>query len=361
MLFNIYLGEFNDRQLEAEFIKHENAAAIKHIRPTVLLLGLIFFLFVIPDYYLTETSRKFQVIFLTRTFFLALVILFYLHLKLKPASHFNLHWISVYELLVSVSFLLIYYNYEAPNLFIQSFGAIALVLVFFHLANRWLHAFLISLFLASGFIMTTLARPEPVVTMELSAVGIYMVLIIALSSISSYRINIYKRMQFLNTRELLRLSETDALTGIYVRGKFDQELNKWIEILKRYRHPLSIIMFDIDDLKKINDRFGHLEGDRVIASVASLVRGFLRKADIFARWGGDEFAILLPHTEKQQAYKLAERIRDRITENVFEPTESLSCSFGVEELCSGDSSNSLLSRVDQRLYEAKKSGKNIVK
>ncbi len=118
MLFNKYLGEFSDRQLEAEFIKHENAAAIRYIRPAVLLLGIIFFLFVIPDYYLTESSRTFRFIFFTRFAFLALVFLLYLHLKLKPARHFNLHWISAYELIASLSFLLIYYNYKAPNIYV---------------------------------------------------------------------------------------------------------------------------------------------------------------------------------------------------------------------------------------------------
>ena len=107
--------------------------------------------------------------------------------------------------------------------------------------------------------------------------------------------------------------------------------------------------------------FSHLEGDRVLSTIVSLVKGVLRRTDIFARWGGDEFAILLPNTGKRQAYELAERIRELITGHHLETAEPLSCSFGLEELCKGDSRNSFLSRVDMRLYQAKKSGKNMVK
>jgi len=360
-MFNKNLDKFKDRELEAEFIKHENAAAIKYIRPAVLVLGILFFLFIIPDYYLTESMRNFGLIFMIRATFLALVILLYLQLKINPNRHLNLRWIPVYAFIASASFLLIYYIYESPNLFIQSFGVVALILVFFHLVNRWLQAFLISIFLGSGFIIVTLTRPEEVINFELLAVSIYIALVIVLSSISAFRINMYKRMQFINTRELQLLSETDSLTGIYVRGKFDQELSKWIELANRYGHPLSIIMFDIDDLKKVNDRLGHLAGDRIISTLASLVRRVLRKTDIFARWGGDEFVILLPNTEKDQAYELAERIRDLIAGHSFKAVGFLSCSFGVEELRKGDERNSLLSRVDRKLYEAKESGKNIVK
>jgi two-component system, cell cycle response regulator len=358
---NIFLGEFKNRQLEAEFLKHENAAAIKYIRPAVLLLGVLFFLFVIPDYHLTESAQTYQLILFVRSTFLALVIILYLQLKFKPAHHNKLHWVSAYELLVALSFLLIYYNYEMPNIFIQSFGAVILVLIFFHLGNRWLHALLVSLFLGFSFIMITLARPEELATMEVAAISVYMALFTALGSISSYRINIYKRMQFINNRELQRLSETDALTGIYTRGKFDQELNYWLDVASRYESILSIILFDIDDLKKINDTLGHLEGDRVLTTIVSLVRGMLRKTDIFARWGGDEFAILLPNTGKRQAYELAKRIKKHIKGHHFESAGPLSCSFGVEELRKGDTSSSLLSRVDMRLYQAKTRGKNLVK
>ncbi len=360
MTFNKFLGEFNDRQLEAEFLKHENAAAIKYIRPAVLLLGIIFFLFIIPDYYLTESSQTFRLILFIRSTFLALVILLYLQLIFKPTEHFKLHWITAYEFLVSLSFLIIYYNYESPNIFIQSFGAVILILIFFQLGNRWLHALFVSLFMGFAFIMIALTRPEELATMEVAAISVYMALFTALSGNSSYRINIYKRMQFINTRELQRLSETDALTGIYNRWKFDRELNYWLDVASRYENTLSVILFDIDDLKRINDTFGHLEGDRVLTTVVALTQGILRKTDIIARWGGDEFAILLPHTGKHQAYELAERIKMLITEHHFESAGSLSCSFGVEELRKGDTTSSLLSRVDQRLYKAKKRGKNWV-
>lgn len=357
----IFLGEFKDRQLETEYLMHENAVTIKYIRPAVLFMGILFFLFIIPDYYLTETRRIFQLILVIRSTFLVLVILLYLHHKIKPDLHYKLNWISAYEFIVSCSFLLIYYFYETPNICIQSFGAVALILIFFHLGNRWSHALLISLFLGFTFIMITLARPEIVDKMGIAAISVYITLFTAVISVSAYRINIYKRLQFLNTRELQLMSETDSLTGIYTRRKFDREAKTWIDLASRHQNPLSVILFDIDNLKDINDTLGHLEGDKVLTTIVSLVKGTLRKSDIFARWGGDEFAILLPNTDISQAYELAERLNELVRSHRSKLTGPISCSFGVEGLHKGDTMNSLFSRVDLKLYQAKICGKNKVK
>lgn len=360
MTFNKYLGEFKDRQTEAEFIRHETSGAVSFIRPAALILGFIFFLFIIPDYYLTESSQTFRVIFYIRAAFLLMIVTLYIVLKYLPGQLYLLRWISAYEFIVSLFFLLIYYLYESPNFFIHSLGAVALILAFFSVTNRWIYAVSVSLFLGVGFIITTAFRPEYIATSEFAAVGVYFTLVILVSSISSYRINVYKRMQFVNNKELKRLSETDTLTGIYIRRKFDQEANKWMELANRYNHPLSLVLFDIDNLKRINDEYGHLTGDRVLTTLAGIVKAVLRSSDIFARWGGDEFAILLPHTHKSQAHELAERIRDIVASHYFTQVGYISCSFGVAAFHKDDDITSFISRVDKRLYEAKKTGRNLV-
>ena len=360
MTFNKFLGEFEDQQLEAEFLRHETSGAIDFIRPATMVLGILFFLFIIPDYFLIESSQTFRSILYVRGAFLLLVTVLYTGLKYWP-DQFNLpHWISIYELIVSTSFLLIYYLYESPNFFIQSFGAVALILAFFYVANRWIYALAISLFLAAGFMIISVIRPEATPASEFAAVVVYPVLIVLMSSVFSNRINLYKRMQYANNKELQRLSETDELTGINARRKLDREINRWMGLARRYNHPLSLVMFDIDDLKSINDNYGHLIGDRVLSAVAEVVDRELRSSDIFARWGGDEFAILLPHTTRQQAYELAERIRDTISAHKFEQAGYITCSFGVAEFRKDDDINSFLARADQRLYEAKTTGRDLV-
>ncbi len=360
MIFNKYLGEFKDRQKEAEFMRHQATELMRYIRFAVIGFGFLFFLFIIPDYYLMGYEHGFRNILYIRATFFILVFLLYLQLLYYPERHYRLHWISAYELIASVCFLVIYYQYQSPNIFIQSFGVIALILAFFNIANRWLHTLLVSVFLGAGFLLTANLRPETVAYSDLAAVGVYITLVILMSAISSYRFNIYKRMQYLHSKKLQQMSETDSLTGIYTRSKFDREIESWIDLANRYNHALSIIMFDIDDLKKINDNYGHLAGDLVLSKLTGVVKKSLRKTDVFARWGGDEFAILLPHTGRLQAFELAERIRSLISDTIFDPAGSVSCSFGVTSFRRGDTMDSFLSAADRRLYEAKKSGKNVV-
>ena len=105
------------------------------------------------------------------------------------------------------------------------------------------------------------------------------------------------------------MSVKDPLTGIYNRKKFDDVVDQWVSFPNRYGSPLSILLFDIDNFKGVNDHFGHMMGDKVLKQVVHAVQGCIREADVFARWGGDEFAILLPNTNLAEARKLAERLR----------------------------------------------------
>ncbi len=190
---------------------------------------------------------------------------------------------------------------------------------------------------------------------------VYIVIVIALCSIMALRSHHYKRIQYINSKELIRLSITDHLSGIYNRAKLDEELKRWINYSHRYSVPLSIIIFDFDDFKDVNDSYGHLVGDEVLIKAVSIINGIIRESDIFARWGGEEFVILLPNTDKANAMKLAERIRKSIEKGPFEKMSGITCSFGVAQLSSDDDVESLLHKVDEKLYLAKRAGKNVVK
>jgi polar amino acid transport system substrate-binding protein len=140
----------------------------------------------------------------------------------------------------------------------------------------------------------------------------------------------------------------------------DISLDEQMEIAKRYDRPLSLIFFDIDHFKEINDTYGHKTGDNTLEKISYLVKKSLRKSDIFGRWGGEEFLIILPETTKHEAIALAEKIRKLIEEYSFDTIGNITCSFGVSKLNKEDISTTILSRVDCRLYEAKKCGRNII-
>lgn len=162
------------------------------------------------------------------------------------------------------------------------------------------------------------------------------------------------------TIELERLSETDTLTQIYNRMKFNELLKLEVQRTRRYKAPLSIIMFDIDHFKKINDLYGHLVGDTVLVELAKTVKEHLRTTDVVARWGGEEFVILATETGAAGAEALAEKVRGEIEHRRFGAAGAITCSFGVSEYREDDDIDTLSKRADDALYEAKRSGRNRV-
>ncbi|MDD3008537.1 MAG: diguanylate cyclase [Arcobacter sp.] len=153
----------------------------------------------------------------------------------------------------------------------------------------------------------------------------------------------------------------DKLTGLFNRNRFDELYSKEIKRAKRYENNLSIILFDIDDFKNVNDNYGHQIGDEVLIEISKILLNNVREPDICVRWGGEEFLILLPQTNLEGAKAVAEKIRVTIIEKpLTEKNLPISASFGVCQMDENDGDFSLISKSDKLLYLAKKSGKNIV-
>ncbi|WP_417346685.1 diguanylate cyclase [Ferrimonas sp.] len=152
----------------------------------------------------------------------------------------------------------------------------------------------------------------------------------------------------------------DPLTGIANRLKLDATFQTEIDRARRYQTPLCILLGDVDHFKEVNDRFGHQVGDRVLITIAELIQSSLRSSDYAGRWGGEEFLIICPQTELNQATKLAERIRHQVEAHQFETSRKLSISFGVASFSDADSVSSLTTKADRALYQAKAGGRNRV-
>lgn len=163
-------------------------------------------------------------------------------------------------------------------------------------------------------------------------------------------------------KQLRMFSETDSLTGLANRRKLMQMLNEHFELHVRYGTTCAVLIFDIDEFKGINDRYGHLCGDRALQSTAEVCRSVLRSTDFPARLGGDEFVVLMPHTTRELAHPIAERLRLRVAEQL-RLLESLgdgaTISGGLSEMLPGDHSfEDVLKRADVALYNAKRQGRN---
>jgi len=162
-------------------------------------------------------------------------------------------------------------------------------------------------------------------------------------------------------QQMSLMAYTDPLTNIYNRLHFGHFLDAEIDRVKRYGGTFSIIFFDLDRFKEVNDEYGHLVGDEVLKRVAEIVEKANRNADIFARYGGEEFIILAPATDIAGARAHAERLRNDIEHYRFSEISHLTCSFGVAEYKpDADDVMSLFKRADTALYNAKKLGRNRV-
>jgi len=172
------------------------------------------------------------------------------------------------------------------------------------------------------------------------------------------------RMHGLNL-QLEAISVTDELTGMYNRRYFFERLEEYLRAARRHRLPLSVMMIDIDHFKRVNDTYGHPEGDRVLRGIADLIRSGLRVSDISARYGGEEFVILLPYTDEAEATRLAQRLLTTVSSHPFPlPKEAgpITISIGLSQLDMEQptSGEALIARADGALYQAKRAGRNRV-
>lgn len=154
----------------------------------------------------------------------------------------------------------------------------------------------------------------------------------------------------------------DKLTGLFNRNKFDEIFAKEIKRTKRYKNELSVIIFDIDNFKMVNDTYGHQIGDEVLKEISKIALDNVREQDITTRWGGEEFFILLPQTNLSGAVIVANKIKTSTQNHIFtEKSLKITASFGVTQFCiENDDEKTIITRADELLYEAKRSGKNKV-
>jgi len=157
------------------------------------------------------------------------------------------------------------------------------------------------------------------------------------------------------TSQLMTFSEvrTDPLTRVSNRRCLDETLDSLFAMMDRYKEPFSLAIIDIDHFKEVNDKKGHLQGDRTLQALARLLDETVRDTDIVARYGGEEFVVVMPHTDLENACRFAERVR-----RLIEADLGLTISGGVTVALDGDNAQSLLSRADAALYSGKAAGRN---
>lgn len=165
-----------------------------------------------------------------------------------------------------------------------------------------------------------------------------------------------------NEQRFRALSITDSLTCLYNQRHFYQKLADEIDRASRYEKPLALLFMDIDNFKRYNDQYGHLEGDKVLVELSDTIRDCMRNIDLGFRYGGEEFSLILPETSPKGAIAVAERIRSKFAAKIFYPNEndaaSVTVSIGVTYYLPGEMREQVVRRADRNMYMAKRNGKN---
>lgn len=366
---------FSDEKLEASYLDEQNHSSILMIRFGIVLAFLLFSVYGIVDLYTYPSAYQslWGVRVLMDLFLISFFIYSYQKSYLKHLQMMNIFAVHV------LGFALVYlFSFEIETDFVYIFVSSYVLLIigsFSLFGLKFFNALLSNLFIMV-FIGIVFYFQFDLISNVLY--GILFLSVICITIVSSYLSEIEKRKLFLkeiysseilselkNTQiELKERADKDYLTGLYNRRYLTSIAQKLIKIAKRKKYSMSIILMDIDRFKHINDTYGHAIGDEVLKEISTLLTENIRESDVLARFGGEEFSILLPETDKDAAYVLADKLRVIIENNIFvfddEIRLGVTISGGVESIDVNVEKDIdiAINKADKALYRAKESGRN---
>jgi two-component system, cell cycle response regulator len=353
-------ASFLDEDLETSFRTFELSSASTYLRVLFPSLGAAFFAFLLPDLLALGTSPEFRLALIARVAFFAMTV--FASFRLKQ----NLSLLRQELLLASVTFAgiaafgIALYAYRDANFYLQAMSVTIMIVAVYLIPNRFFVSLSASILLAGmGLINMAVMRPA-LNSIEQWAYVVDYVLLVALSASVWSKTSRARRQEYARTRELEWMSRTDILTGIGNRRDFEDRLSSALARLRRYSEETALILLDIDRFKLVNDSFGHLTGDDVLKEIVRRLESSLRAEDSLARWGGEEFVLLLPCSSVDSARELAARLQAKISQTPFDVIGTVTASFGITMLKNTDSADDVLARADRALYRAKESGRNRV-
>jgi diguanylate cyclase (GGDEF)-like protein len=269
--------------------------------------------------------------------------------------------VTVLESLGILLFFSVLQFYDSPNFMIQAMGMGLTILIIFVVPNRWENMLVLAIVSSSAYFLVAYFYMGQVIARELIASVFFVTLTIVLCAVKSIGTDRYARRAFLEKSRLELASARDFLTNAATRERLEEEARRWMNFCRRQGLPLCLVFADVDDLKRINDRFGHAMGDKALREVAAIMRSQLRNSDTIARWGGDEFVLLLlPNVTLQNAVFLLDRVKNAVEQLKLEGGVSVSCSFGVVQMGANSDYIQMLSAADAMMYQSKQSGKGKV-
>ena len=350
-------GEFKNRDLESDFMEYAKKNSLNITRVMLLFMGICFALFAFSDYYFGKEDDFILSLGFRIAGLCIAVLAFFILVRFERYEH-ALIIVTLTQLLIFTAYLLFLHNIENPAPDRQFMTVMLFIMTAFLIPNRWKNSLIAGTVILTGYYIFSAVSFYTGGTSGLIEILIYLGISLIVCAIFHYSRENSNRKQFAAEKLLEFMSITDKLTGIYNRGRFEFVLGTWI---KNMRHnPFSLILYDIDNFKKVNDSFGHTVGDEVLIKTSEVVAANIRDEDMFARWGGEEFVVLFSGTGIERAAELAERLRKAVEVNSCGEAGTITISIGIAEYRQGETITDFVNRADEKMYEAKRAGKNRV-
>lgn len=356
-------GTFSNTKLEQEFLEQQWPSYSRRILILCLLTGLAYIGGGFGDYiYFGNAERSFKILLIARS-------LTFLSALITAAFSLNRNAFRLIQPVIFIYFIFIAATECIELAFKPGMGEQSIPFLLFTMITYFLFFNSRLLYLLAGEILGTIAyftvlfhftNTKPGIALPILLTFIFVIFVSIYFTRSIQRA---LRIEYYSKIELTRLSTIDELTGIYNRRHFTELSDKEIQRALRSSRPVSLLFLDVDHFKRINDTFGHDSGDNVLVLITETINSNIRGIDIPCRFGGEEFAILLPETDSSDALEIAERLRREIAQLKIETEKepiSLTISIGISQIDPPEdlSLKEMITRADTALYQAKESGRN---
>lgn len=376
-------GEFSDPAIERAYRKHSEVTVARHLRRGLMVWLVLLLLFGMLDYPVLGNSADFALVAGLRLATAALLLTLFFYSKRKPSLATDGYAVTAIEAFGFVLFFFLYFIRHDIVSWIIGVVAMLIISLYVFIPNRVYLSTLAAAFGIGGMMFAVWLRGfgAPVLVGLLFMLSLPMVvgfftalrlqtvqrqeyaLFQQVSSINRDLQNEIKQRQALE-EELKRQATTDPLTGLFNRRQYEMLFNRERERCSRQHKFISLCVADLDHFKRINDTYGHDIGDLALRHAADLFSNLLRQSDVVGRFGGEEFVLILPDTDLEQAVAVISRLRQELESTPLASPAGeirLTATFGVTQVFTGDDSiEAVIKRADQGLYEGKGAGRNRV-
>lgn len=347
------------RQNSKRFVTMLGIGALSQIILTILeLVGLL-------EFKLSSLYIKVGIILMCAVFALLLTRIRKSTEKSQDIKMLAFIKTTLHFAILIIGFASTIYMYSQEMYTFSSFIIAALMISITHI--RW--PYFTNGLLVVGFVLLTsylqFTFTVPVYFRDETHIVVLLLVLIGIVNILNYKrhweLFIKENQIHEMNQKLVEISQVDELTGLFNRRKVLEELENYIALAKKYSNDFCVVMIDLDNFKRVNDKYGHIEGDNTLRNFSGIVKSNLRKNDIFGRWGGEEFIIIIPDSKKDDAFSFVDRIRETIANYDFKKIGKLTFSAGICEFVPEYTDDKLIGNADFALYLSKQLGRNQVK